>query len=209
MAHGFTDRPIFNDDEDDDKQPGDALREAPDFLGKALFESRTILLTGGINDKVARSVCAQLFALAAKSDAPILMVVSSPGGHVESGDMIHDTMKFIKPRVITLGTGWVASAGALIFVGAEKEDRYALPNTRFLLHQPSGGAGGMASDIEIQVREMRIMRERLNQIFADATGQPLERIEKDTDRDFWLSAKDAIEYGLLSKIVTSQDQIER
>ena len=137
------------------------------------------------------------------------MVISSPGGHVESGDMIHDTMKFIKPRVIVLGSGWVASAGALIYVGANKEDRYALPNTRFLLHQPSGGAGGMASDIEIQVREMRSMRQRLNQIFADATGKSLAQIEKDTDRDFWLSAKDAVEYGLCGKIITSQDEIKR
>ena len=177
-------------------------------VGKVLFESRTILITGGISDKTAQTVCAQLFALAAKSDDPILMVISSPGGHVESGDMIHDTMKFIKPRVVVLGSGWVASAGALIYVGADKKDRYALPNTRFLLHQPSGGAGGMASDIEIQVREMRTMRDRLNQIFADATGQTLAKVQADTDRDFWLSAEEAIEYGLCSKIVTSQSELK-
>ena len=207
MAYGFDNRLIRNDDEgDEDKKDVDA---GGHHVAKALFDSRTILLTGGITDKIAAGVCAQLFAMAAVSDDPILMVVSSPGGHVESGDMIHDTMKFIKPRVIVLGTGWVASAGALIFVGAEKEDRYALPNTRFLLHQPSGGAGGMASDIEIQVREMRTMRDRLNQIFADATGQPLSRIEEDTDRDFWLSAQEAIEYGLCDQIVTSQDEIKR
>jgi len=208
MADGFRAHPIRNDD-DDDAPEKEAAPAGEDFVGKALFESRTILITGGINDKVARSVCAQLFALAAKSDDPIVMVISSPGGHVESGDMIHDTMKFIKPRVIALGSGWVASAGALIFVGADKEDRYCLPNTRFLIHQPSGGAGGAASDIEIQVREMRMMRDRLNRIFAEATGQTLERIEKDTDRDFWLTAKDAIEYGLCHKIVTRQDEIKR
>ncbi len=207
MAYAFDDRLIRNDDEDDSDEKN--AQPAGDHVGKALFEARTILITGGINDKVARAVCAQLFALAAKSDDPILMVISSPGGHVESGDMIHDTMKFVKPRVIVLGTGWVASAGALIFVGAEKEDRYCLPNTRFLLHQPSGGAGGPASDIEIQVREMRMMRDRLNQIFADATGQPLSRIQEDTDRDFWLTAKGAVEYGLCSKIVTRQDEIKR
>jgi ATP-dependent Clp protease protease subunit len=206
MSYGYTDPIIRNDDEDGEDK--DAPK-TPDYVGKALFESRTILITGGISDKTAREVCAQLFALAAKSDDPILMVISSPGGHVESGDMIHDTMKFIKPRVIVLGSGWVASAGALIFVGAAKEDRYALPNTRFLLHQPSGGAGGMASDIEIQVREMRSMRERLNQIFADATGQSLAQIEKDTDRDFWLTAKEAVDYGLCGKIITSQDEIKR
>ena len=206
MSMTYDNRLIRNDDEDDEDKS--AAKDAPDFLGKALFEARTILITGGVDDKMARSVCAQLFAMAAKSDDPILMIVSSPGGHVESGDMIHDTMRFIKPRVIVLGSGWVASAGALIYVGAEKDDRYCLPNTRFLLHQPSGGAGGMASDIEIQVREMKIMRDRLNQIFADATGQPLEQIEKDTDRDFWLSAKEAIDYGLCSKIVAKQDEIK-
>lgn len=208
MANAYDPRFIRNDD-DEDKDNPDAMKASPDFLGKALFDSRTILITGSINDKAARSVSAQLLAMAGKSDEPILMVISSPGGHVESGDMIHDMMTFIKPRVITLGSGWVASAGALIYVGAAKGDRYALPNTRFLLHQPSGGAGGMASDIEIQVREMQIMRTRLNQIFADATGQPLERIEKDTDRDFWLSAKDAIEYGLCDKIITGIDEIKK
>ena len=207
MAFTYDNRLIRNDDDEDEEEKG---AERPgDFVGKALFESRTILVTGSISDKTARAVTAQLFALAAKSDDPILMVVSSPGGHVESGDMIHDAMKFIKPRVITLGSGWVASAGALIYVGADKKDRYALPNTRFLLHQPSGGAGGMASDIEIQVREMRLMRERLNKIFAEATGQPLEQIENDTDRDFWLSAEEAVKYGLCGKIVTSESEIKR
>lgn len=206
MAHAYDNRLIRNDDEDE-SEAKDAEKH-PDYVGKALFDSRTILITGGISDKTAQRVCAQMFALAAVSDDPILLVVSSPGGHVESGDMIHDTMKFIKPRVVVLGTGWVASAGALIFVGAEKEDRYCLPNTRFLLHQPSGGAGGMASDIEIQVREMRNMRQRLNQIFADATGKPLSKIEEDTDRDFWLSAEEAVQYGLCSKIVKSQDEVK-
>jgi ATP-dependent Clp protease protease subunit len=209
MVNQFDNRLLRNDDEDEDEDVDKQATKPEDFVGKALFDNRMILVTGGINDKVAARVCAQLFAMAAKSDEPILMVVSSPGGHVESGDMIHDTMKFIKPRVITLGSGWVASAGALIYVGAALEDRYALPNTRFLLHQPSGGAGGMASDIEIQVREMRTMRQRLNQIFADATGQSLERIETDTDRDFWLGAKDAVEYGLCGKIITGQDEIKR
>jgi len=208
MAYHFDDRIIRNDEDEEEDIDKEATKPV-DFVGKALFDDRTILVTGGINDKVAARVCAQLFAMAAKSDEPIVMVVSSPGGHVESGDMIHDTMKFIKPRVITLGSGWVASAGALIYVGAAREDRYALPNTRFLLHQPSGGAGGMASDIEIQVREMRTMRERLNQIFADATGQTLERVQTDTDRDFWLGAKEAVEYGLCGKIISRQDEIKR
>jgi ATP-dependent Clp protease protease subunit len=146
-------------------------------------------------------------ALAAASDEDIRIYVNSPGGHVESGDSIHDMIKFIKPKVWMIGTGWVASAGALIYVATPKERRLCLPNTRFLLHQPSGGTRGMASDIEIQAREIIKMNERLNRIMAAATGQPLDKIDKDTDRDYWLSAEEAKEYGLVSRIVTSQADI--
>jgi len=156
---------------------------------------------------MARDVCARLFALAQVSDDPITVIVSSPGGHVESGDMIHDAIGFIKPKVNILGMGWVASAGALIYVSVPKEQRFCTPNTRFLLHQPSGGAGGPATDIEIQAKEMLKMRDRLNQIFSDATGQPIERIEKDTDRDYWMGPTDAIEYGLVGKIVKTAEEL--
>jgi ATP-dependent Clp protease protease subunit len=164
-------------------------------------------LTGEINDKIARSVAAQLLAYSAVNDKPILLVVSSPGGHVESGDMIHDMIKFVKAPVNILGTGWCASAGALIFAAGEKQRRFALPNTRFLLHEPRGGVGGQASDVEIQAREIIRMRERLNNIFAAATGQPVDRIKKDTDRDYWMSAKEALDHGLVGKIVTSHKEI--
>ena len=136
------------------------------------------------------------------------MFVSSPGGHVESGDMIHDMIKFIKPKVRIIGTGWVASAGALIYVSVPKEDRYCLPNTRFLLHQPSGGTGGQASDIAIQAEEILKMRERLNEIFVEATGQKKSQIEKDTDRDFWLPAKDAVKYGLVGNIIENVKELK-
>ena len=172
-----------------------------------LFKSRSIFIYGPINQELAQKVCSQLVALAAASDDDIRIFVSSPGGHVESGDSIHDMIKFIKPKVIIIGTGWVASAGALIYVSVPKERRICLPNTRFLLHQPSGGTRGMASDIEIQAREIIKMNERLNKIFADATGQPIEKIAKDTDRDYWLSAEEAKGYGLVSRIVTSQADI--
>ncbi|MDX3926919.1 MAG: ATP-dependent Clp protease proteolytic subunit [Shinella sp.] len=172
-----------------------------------LFKSRSIFIYGGINQELAQKVCSQLVALAAASDEDIRIFVNSPGGHVESGDSIHDMVKFIKPKVWMIGTGWVASAGALIYVSVPKEQRLCLPNTRFLLHQPSGGTRGMASDIEIQAREIIKMNERLNKIFAAATGQPIEKIAKDTDRDYWLSAEDAKSYGLVSRIVTSQADI--
>ena len=191
----------------DDEAAEKPIGEPNAFLEEALFKARTILLTGGIDDKQARRVCERLLALSSESNDPILLVLSSPGGHVESGDMIHDMIKFVSAPVKVLGTGWVASAGALIYSAAKKENRYALPNTRFLLHEPRGGVGGQATDVEIQAREIIKMRERLNKIFAAATGQPLDKIQKDTDRDFWMSSEEAVEYGLVGKIVTSHADI--
>jgi ATP-dependent Clp protease, protease subunit len=200
---------FFHLDDDDDDAPSEGKKEEnpSSLMEKAMFDARTILLTGEINDKIARAVSAQLLAYSAVSDKPILLVVSSPGGHVESGDMIHDMIKFVRAPVKILGTGWCASAGALIYAAGARENRFALPNTRFLLHEPRGGVGGQASDVEIQAREIIRMRERLNKIFAEATGQPVERIKKDTDRDYWMSAKEALDYGLVGKIVTSHKEI--
>jgi ATP-dependent Clp protease protease subunit len=205
----MTIRPEFLrlDDEDDEDDSGKKPESLSSQMDKALFEARTILLTGDINDKIARSVAAQLLAYSAVNEKPILLVVSSPGGHVESGDMIHDMIKFVKAPVKILGTGWCASAGALIYSAGEKQNRFALPNTRFLLHEPRGGVGGQASDVEIQAREIIKMRERLNKIFAEATGQTVERIKKDTDRDHWMTAKEALDYGLVGKIVTSWKEV--
>jgi ATP-dependent Clp protease protease subunit len=175
---------------------------------KALFKARVVTLTGEINDRQAKRVCEALLALAAENDDPITVVVSSPGGHVESGDMIHDMLKFVKPRVKMLGTGWCASAGALIFAAAPRQDRFCLPNTRFLLHEPRGGVGGAASDVEIQAKEIIKMRERLNKIFADATGQSLDRIKQDTDRDYWMGAEEAVAYGLVGRIIRTQAELD-
>ena len=191
----------------DDEPEAGPMSEPNAFLEEALFKARTIMLTGGVDDKLARRVCERLLALSAESSDPILLVVSSPGGHVESGDMIHDMIKFVGAPVKILGSGWVASAGALIYSAAKRENRYALPNTRFLLHEPRGGVGGQASDVEIQVREIVRMRERLNRIFADATGQTYEKIVEDTDRDYWMSAEEAVKYGLVSKIVRHHSEI--
>lgn len=200
---------FFHLDEDDEDEAPESKKEesASGLMEKALFDARTILLTGEINDKAARAVSAQLLAYSAVSDKPILLVLSSPGGHVESGDMIHDMIKYVRAPVKILGTGWCASAGALIYSAGEKANRYCLPNTRFLLHEPRGGVGGQASDVEIQAREIIKMRERLNRIFAEATGQPIERIRQDTDRDYWMSAQEALAYGLVGKIVTSHKEI--
>ena len=195
----------MNEEEEQDEK----TKELP--LGKEteanLFKSRSIFIYGPITQELAQKVCTQLVALAAANDEDIRIYVNSPGGHVESGDSIHDMIKFIKPKVWMIGTGWVASAGALIYVAAPKEQRICLPNTRFLLHQPSGGTRGMASDIEIQAREIIKMNERLIKIFSKATGQAEEKIAKDIDRDYWLSAEDAVAYGLVARVVTSQNEI--
>jgi ATP-dependent Clp protease, protease subunit len=191
---------------EDDEGPRDA-KPSP-LVDKHYFASRIVMITGEINHTLAEKVCVNLFALAQASNDPITVIISSPGGHVESGDMIHDMIKFIKPRVRVLGSGWVASAGALIYIAADKKDRYILPNTRFLLHAPSGGVGGKVTDIGIQAKEMLLMKDRLNKLFSEATGQSIKKIEKDTDRDFWLSGTEAIDYGLATHIITSMAELK-
>lgn len=178
-------------------------------IAERLFKSRNVLITGTIDDKLARGVSAQLLALAEDSDAPIHLFISSPGGHVESGDMVHDMVKFITPEVRTIGSGWVASAGALIFISADLKNRFCLPNTRFLLHQPSGGVGGTASDIEIQADQIRLMKERFEVLFAAATGQSAEKVREDTKRDFWLNTQEALDYGLLGSVIQSQADLPK
>jgi ATP-dependent Clp protease protease subunit len=197
--------PFLLDENGDKPEP---TEPTPRPVEQLFFKSRNVLVTGEINDKLAARVVTQLLALAADGDDPINMFISSPGGHVESGDMVHDMIKFIKPRVRTIGSGWVASAGALIFVGAEKKDRYCLPNTRFLLHEPSGGVGGKVTDMQIQAEELRRMRERVKQIFAAATGQKPEKVAKDIERDFWLNTQEALDYGLLGKVIRSADELK-
>ena len=173
-----------------------------------LFKSRTVMIFGEINQKVAESTCAQLLALAVENDDPIRIIINAPGGHVESGDSIHDMIRFITPQVRMIGTGWVASAGAHIYLAAKKENRLCLPNTRFLIHQPLGGAGGRATDIAIEAKEIIKMRRRINEIIARETGQPLERVEKDTDRNYWMSAEEAKDYGIVSRIVQGAQEID-
>ena len=188
-------------------EPDAAAQEPTSWRGPTslvagqLFAARTVLIFGEVTMALAESVAAQLLALAALAPDPIRILINSPGGHVESGDSIHDVIRFIEPEVKILGTGWVASAGALIFAAAERHHRFALPNTRFLLHQPTGGIGGPASDVEIEARQIIAMRERLNRIFAEATGQPYDQVARDTERNYWMDAKEAKAYGLVGHIV--------
>lgn len=173
-----------------------------------LLKARTVLVNGEIDQEAAETIIAQLLVLDAESHEPIRVIVTSQGGHVDSGFAIRDIMQFVESEIIAIGAGWVASIAVPILFGAKKERRYSLPNTRFLLHQPVGGTGGFASDIRIEAQEILKVRDRLNQLIAEETGQPPEKIAKDSDRNFWLSAQEALEYGLISKVITSPKDIE-
>ena len=193
--------------EPEDDKDG-AGSQKPDGISERLsFKSRYVLVFGEIDDKLARAACERLIALAQVSDAPITMLISSPGGHVESGDAIHDMIRFVRAPVTTVGSGWVASAGTHIFLAAPKHRRLCLPNTRFMIHQPSGGAGGSQSDIAIQARELVKTRERIAAVIARETGQPYDKVLADIERDFWLSAEEAIAYGLVSRVIEKQSEL--
>jgi ATP-dependent Clp protease, protease subunit len=195
---------MFRDNEPDTLPTPPAVNP----VTERLLRARTIIISGEITQQLASTVIGQLVALSAESESEITIFINSQGGHVEAGDTIHDLIRFIKPKVRMIGTGWVASAGALIYVAVPREQRFCLPNTRFLLHQPAGGAGGTASDIDIEAREILRMRDRLNRIFARETGQPLERIEEDTHRNFWLGAEAALRYGLVGRIIEHSSELE-
>lgn len=192
-----------------DKTEKTETEDKPKFnIQEKLVEARTILIYGEIDQKKAEEVTSQLILLSSISNEPIRIFINSQGGHVESGDTIFDMIRFVTPEVRIIGTGWVASAGALIYAAAKLENRYSLPNTRFLLHQPLGGVRGSAQDLAIEANEIIRMRKRLNEIFAEATKQPLEKIEKETDRNFWMTAEEAKKYGLVGKIVHGVEEIK-
>ncbi|MGD0864389.1 MAG: ATP-dependent Clp protease proteolytic subunit [Rhizomicrobium sp.] len=194
-------------DEEDDKSKTPPPEPQSSPVVNALFKSRTILIFGEVDMKMAERVTAQLLAHAAEGEGDIRVIINSPGGHVESGDTIHDVLRFVGPKVKMIGTGWVASAGAHIYLGVPRERRFALPNTRFLLHQPLGGIQGQASDISIEAEEILKMQERINRTIARETGQPYEKVVIDTERNFWMGAEAALAYGLVGKIVNRADEV--
>ena len=170
-----------------------------------LLKERVIFLVGPVNDQMANLIVAQLLFLESENpDKDISLYINSPGGSVSAGLAIFDTMNFIKPDVSTLCTGMAASMGAFLLAAGAKGKRFSLPNSRIMIHQPSGGSQGMASDIEIQAKEILYLRERLNKILADATGKTIEQIHKDTDRDRFMSGDEAADYGLIDKVLTSR-----
>jgi ATP-dependent Clp protease protease subunit len=196
----------LDDEKDKDKSDDKAAEAQSSPVAQALFKSRTVMIFGEVDMKMAERVCAQLLAYA-ESEGDIRVILNSPGGHVESGDTIHDMIRFVGNRVKIVGTGWVASAGAHIFLGAKKENRLCLPFTRFLLHQPLGGVQGQVSDIHIEAEEILKMRERLNHEIAAETGQSFEKVVKDTERNYWLSAEEAKAYGLVGRIIQRADEV--
>lgn len=189
-----------------DEKPSTGERSGS-MVEQLTFKSRFVLVFGEIDDQMARRTCERLIALSSESDAPIHLLISSPGGHVESGDAIHDMVRFVRAPVTTIGTGWVASAGTHIYLAAPKERRVCLPNTRFMIHQPAGGAGGRASDIAIQAREIIKTRERIAKVVARETGKPLDKVLVDMERDYWMSAEEAIEYGIVARVIETQKEL--
>lgn len=192
---------IYSNDEDKDDKTGKDVSEG---LQVKLLKTRTILLSGGIDKEMAEKLIKQLLLLEADGDDPIKMFIDSPGGDADAGYAIFDMLRFIKPDVITIGMGTVASAAALVHLAAKKENRLSLPNAHFLIHQPLSGIRGVATEIEIHAKELEKLREKINQLIANETGQDVKKVAVDTDRDYWLSAEEALEYGLISRIISSR-----
>ena len=194
------------EDEEDD-QEGEGKKGEGDAVTQQFLKTRTVLLTGEVNKSLAERVIRQVLLLEQENEEPIKVFIDSPGGDADAGFAILDMMRFVKPSVIMIGMGLVASAGAIILLASPKEQRFALPNSRYLIHQPAAGFRGVATEIEIHAREMDLMRQKANELIASETGKSVADVEKDTDRDYWMSAEEAIAYGLVGKVVHSQDDL--
>ena len=179
------------------------------ILTQKMLDARSIMISGDINQKLAQKVSAGLLILQEQSSEPIKLFINSQGGHVEAGDTIHDVIRFVRPKVYIIGTGWVASAGVNIFLAADLPYRFSLPNTRFMIHQPSGGVHGQSTDIAIEAKEIIKIKERINRLISEQTGQPLERVAGDTERNFWMSAREAVEYGIVGRVLSSQAELDQ
>jgi ATP-dependent Clp protease protease subunit len=197
----------YNQSINDNEKYKEESKNFSSILTEKSLKSRTLFISGEINQELAEKVCTKLLILEELSDEPIKIFINSQGGHVESADTIHDVIKFIKPKVIMIGTGWVASAGITIYLAAEKENRYSLPNTRYMIHQPLGGFNGPATDIGIEAKEILRVRTRINNLISEATNQPIEKVNKDTDRNYWLTSTEALEYGLVNKIISKHSDL--
>ena len=191
----------------EEEEKNEEKKQGQEMLVERMMEARTILLSGEINKELAERVIRQLILLESKSDDPIKVFIDSPGGDADAGFAIYDMMRFIKPEVYNVGMGLVASAAAIILLASPKERRIALPNSHYLIHQPLSGIRGVATEIEIHARELEKLRAKINKLISDETGRAVEKVEKETDRDYWLSAEEAQKYGLISRIVKSRDEL--
>ncbi len=196
--------PRFDDEEEEKKQ------KAPDPFTDRFLKTRQIVLTGQVTEDLADSIAKQLLILDSEDNkSPIYMYIDSPGGDVYAGFAIYDVIRFVKAPVYLIGMGLIASAAALILIAVPKERRIGLPNSRYLIHQPLGQMRGVATDIEIYAKDMEKTRAKLNKLIAEATGTPLEQVTKDTDRDYWLDADEAVKYGLISNIVAAREELPK
>jgi ATP-dependent Clp protease, protease subunit len=198
---------LESDDDDDDDIDDEKTENLQDLLAGKMLKTRTILLSGEIRKGLAEKTIRQLLLMEAMSDEPVRIFIDSPGGDADAGYAIFDMIRFIKPPVYTIGMGLVASAAAIIQLAAPKERRLGLPNSHYLIHQPLSGIRGVATDIEIHARELEKLRAKINCLIAEETGNPAQQVEKDTDRDYWMSAQEAVKYGLINKVITNRDEM--
>ena len=198
----------YAEDEQDDEEEGEERgHEAESPLMRQFLKTRTILLSGEVHKELAERVVRQLLLMEQEGDEPIKVFIDSPGGDADAGFAILDMMRFVRPPIKMIGMGLVASAGAIILLAAPRERRYALPNSRYLIHQPMAGFRGVGTDIEIQAKEIDLMRRKMNVLISRETGKPESEVEKDTDRDYWMGAQEALAYGLVGSIISSQDEL--
>lgn len=198
---------IFMNNEEEQEDQQEASNGMQSMMFQKILKTRTILLSGEVNKPLAERVIRQLILLEDQGDEPIKVFIDSPGGDADAGFAIFDMMRYIKPEVYTIGMGLVASAAAIILLASPKERRIALPNSHYLIHQPLSGIRGVATEIEIHANELEKLRVKINKLIADETGTKLEKVEKDTDRDYWMNAEEAKEYGLVSRIITKAAEL--
>lgn len=197
----------LGEEEGDEERDEAETRSGPDPLLQKMLKTRTILLSGEIDKDLAERTIRQLLLLEDMGGDPIRIFIDSPGGDADAGYAVFDMIRFVKPEVWTIGMGLVASAAAIIQLAAPKERRVGLPNSHYLIHQPLSGIRGVATDIEIHARELDKLRGRINRLIADETGVAFSQVEKDTDRDFWMNAEEAVKYGLISRVVARRAEL--
>jgi len=199
---------FFQDDDEESGAAAENKEAASDPLIVKMLKTRTILLSGEINKDLAEKTIRQLLLLDDMGGDPIRVFIDSPGGDADAGYAIFDMIRFVKAPVWTIGMGLVASAAAIIQLASPRERRVGLPNSHYLIHQPLSGIRGVATDIEIHARELDKLRAKINRLIADETGVSAEQVEKDTDRDYWMNAEEAVKYGLISRVITRRDDIQ-